>query len=229
MNLERARLFHSWELTPKEAIALQKELREAVSLQDRLPTEVRTLGGLDLGFENGGETTRAATVVLDASTLKVLDYAIIRQPTVWPYIPGLLSFREIPAGLVALSKLKVTPELLLCDGQGIAHPRRLGIASHLGLLLDMPTIGVAKSLYVGKHGEVPEKKGSHVPLIDKGETVGVALRSRDRVKPIFVSPGHHICLESAIHWVLRALTKYRLPETTRQADHLASHDEKPLS
>ncbi|NEQ34486.1 MAG: deoxyribonuclease V, partial [Leptolyngbya sp. SIO4C5] len=141
----------------------------------------------------------------------------------FPYVPGLLSFREVPTILVALSQLQTEPDLLLCDGQGIAHPRRLGIASHLGLLVDLPSIGVAKSRLTGTHAEVPPEKGSWVPLQDKGETIGAVLRSRTNTKPLYISSGHRVSLETAIAYVLQCTPKYRLPETTRWADKLASN------
>jgi deoxyribonuclease V len=146
----------------------------------------------------------------------------VRQPTVFPYVPGLLSFREVPAVLAALAQLKTEPDVILCDGQGIAHPRRLGIASHLGLLCDRPTVGVAKSRLVGTHAEVPSDKGTWVPLMDRGEQIGAVLRNRANTKPLYISPGHYTTLETAIDLVLRCTTKYRLPETTRYADRLAS-------
>ncbi len=154
--------------------------------------------------------------------LELIETAIASIPTAFPYVPGYLSFREVPAILAAFPQLNLTPELILCDGQGLAHPRRFGLACHLGVLLDLPTIGVAKSLLIGKHETLPTTKGSYQPLIDKGETIGVALRSRDNVKPIYISIGHKISLDTAINYVLKCLTKYRLPETTRWADKLAS-------
>lgn len=208
-------------MTPAEAIALQKVLAEKIERTDRLP-EIRHLAGVDVGFEDDGRTTRAAVAVLEADSLRLVDHAIARRPTEFPYIPGLLSFREVPAMLEALAGLRTRPDLLLVDGQGIAHPRRIGVASHLGLLADLPSIGVGKSRLVGKHGPVPENRGEWTPLVDRGETIGVVLRSRAGVAPIYVSSGHRVCLETAIHWVLHALTRYRLPETTRQAHRLAS-------
>ncbi|MCK4564465.1 MAG: deoxyribonuclease V, partial [Verrucomicrobia bacterium] len=155
-------------------------------------------------------------------SLEVIETAIARRPTTFPYIPGLLSFREIPAILQAMLKLETVPDLLLCDGQGIAHPRRFGIAAHLGLLVDIPSIGVAKSRLAGIHDDVPKEKGSHVPLMDKGEQIGVVLRTRTNVKPLYVSPGHRIGIDSAMKFVMACTTKYRLPETTRWAHKLAS-------
>lgn len=212
---------HSWDLPPKEAIALQRELAGHVLIADRFG-DVRRVAGVDVGFERNNTVTRAAVAVLDFPALTLREYAIAREPTRFPYIPGLLSFREIPAVLAALVQLTSMPDMLLCDGQGIAHPRRLGIASHLGVLLDLPTIGVAKSRLVGIHTEPAEEKGAWQPLIDRGETIGCVLRSRSRVKPLYISPGHRVSLDSARHWVMACLTRYRLPETTRWAHRLAS-------
>ncbi|MGF1520334.1 MAG: deoxyribonuclease V [Nodosilinea sp.] len=212
----------SWPSTPAEAIALQQALAPQVMLQDRLPSPIRYVAGVDAGFEDGGETTRAAVVVLSFPDLTPVDEVLVRQPTVFPYVPGLLSFREVPAVLAALAQLKTEPDVILCDGQGIAHPRRLGIASHLGLLCDRPTVGVAKSRLVGTHAELPPDKGTWVPLMDRGEQIGAVLRNRANTKPLYISPGHYTTLETAIDLVLRCTTKYRLPETTRYADRLAS-------
>lgn len=212
---------HRWDLTPKEAIALQKQLRDYVLIADRFG-DVRRIAGVDVGFEEKNTITRAAVAVLDFPSLELVEYAIAREPTRFPYVPGLLSFREVPTVLAALDKLSALPDMLLCDGQGIAHPRRLGIASHLGVLLDLPTIGVAKSRLVGHHAEVGEEKGEWQPLEDKGEVIGCVLRSRSRVKPLYISPGHKVSLESARLWVMACLTRYRLPETTRWAHRLAS-------
>lgn len=212
---------HSWNLSPKEAIALQRRLASQVITEDQLG-EVALVAGVDVGFEDQGKTTRAAVVVLRLADLSLVEQAVARQPTRFPYIPGLLSFRECPTVLAALEKLTVLPDLLLCDGQGIAHPRRCGIACHLGVLTGLPSIGVGKSRLVGSHGPVPATRGGWTPLLDKKETVGAVLRTRIGVKPIFVSIGHRICLATAIHYVMACTTRYRLPETTRAADKLAS-------
>ena len=175
-----------------------------------------------MGFEADGTISRAAVAVLSFPDLQVIETTLAYRPTTFPYIPGFLSFREIPAVLDALEKIKTIPDIILCDGQGIAHPRRLGIACHLGILIDIPTIGVAKSLLIGKHEELPETRGSWQPLIHRGETIGVVLRTRTKVKPLYVSSGHKVSLPTAIDYVLRCTPKYRLPETTRIADKLAS-------
>ncbi|ACK64399.1 Deoxyribonuclease V [Rippkaea orientalis PCC 8801] len=206
----------------EEAKTIQENLKKKVILEDQF-SEVNYVAGVDVGFRDNYQLTQAAIAVLSFPKLELVETQIACLPTTFPYIPGFLSFREIPAILKALEKLKIPPNIILCDGQGIAHPRRLGIASHLGVLIDLPTIGVAKSLLVGKHEEVPPEKGNWQPLIDKGEIIGVVLRSRTNIKPIYVSIGHKISLPTAIDYVMQCLTKYRLPETTRWADKLASN------
>lgn len=212
---------HPWNVTPFEAREIQERLRKLVITRDEFGP-VRRVGGIDVGFEQSGEVTRAAAVVLSFPGLETLDQAVARQPTSFPYIPGLLSFREIPAVLRALERLQWLPDLLLCDGHGYAHPRRLGLACHLGVLTDMPCIGAAKSRLIGSHGALPEEKGSRVPLLDRGETIGMVVRTRSRVTPLYISAGHRVGLESAVDYVLACCPRYRLPETTRQAHRLAS-------
>lgn len=213
----------AWPQTPTEAIALQTELRSQVVLTDELPTTVQYVAGVDAGFEAEGTITRAAVVVLKMPSLELVDSALMKRSTSFPYVPGLLSFREIPTVLDALAQLRIIPDLILCDGQGIAHPRRFGIASHLGLILDLPTIGVAKSRLIGTHPDVPAEKGNWVPLTDKEDRIGAVLRSRTNTKPLYISPGHKISLPTALDYVLQCTPKYRLPETTRLADRLASN------
>jgi deoxyribonuclease V len=212
---------HPWDVSPKEAIAIQQQLCGQVRIGDDF-SPPRRIAGVDVGFEDQNRITRAAVAVLDFPSLKLVEYAIARLPTTFPYVPGLLSFREVPAVLEALDKLSALPDMLLCDGQGVAHPRRLGIASHLGVLLDLPTIGVAKSRLVGRHEEPGEEKGSWQPLEDGDELIGCVLRSRSRVKPLYISPGHRVGFTAAREMVLAATTRYRLPETTRWAHRLAS-------
>ncbi|MBW4615174.1 MAG: deoxyribonuclease V [Desmonostoc vinosum HA7617-LM4] len=213
---------HAWPQTLEEAIAIQEKLREEVIIEDQFPEPIKYVAGVDMGFEADGTISRAAVAVLNFPDLQMVETSLAHRPTLFPYIPGFLSFREIPAVLDALEKVKTTPDIILCDGQGIAHPRRLGIACHLGIIADIPTIGVAKSLLIGKHAELSEIKGSWQPLIHKGETIGAVLRTRTAVKPVYVSSGHKISLPTAINYVLRCTPKYRLPETTRIADKLAS-------
>jgi deoxyribonuclease V len=175
---------------------------------------------VDVGFEDTGNTTRAAVVVLSYPRLELVESAVAQRPTSFPYVPGLLSFRELPALLDAFAKLSAFPDLILCDGQGIAHPRRLGIATHLGLLLDIPSIGVGKTRLWGRYGKVPEGRGAWTPLRDHDEIIGAVLRTRPGIKPLFISPGHRISLETAIRYVMGCVTRYKLPETTRQAHML---------
>ena len=177
-----------------------------------------------MGFEDHGHITRAAVAVLSFPDLELIAQAIARRPTEFPYIPGLLSFREIPAVLDALIQLDPLPDLLLCDGQGIAHPRRFGIASHLGVITDTPSIGVAKTRLCGKHGDVPHDRGQWTALHSGDELIGAVLRTRANVKPLYISIGHRISLSTAIDYVMACTGRYRLPETTRHAHRLASHN-----
>lgn len=212
---------HPWDVSPKEAIAIQEALQSHINCTDDFGT-IRTVAGVDVGFEQNSTVTRAAIAVLDFQTLEVVETAVAHRPTSFPYVPGLLSFREVPCALEAMLKLSTEPDLLLCDGQGIAHPRRFGIAAHLGLLLDIPSVGVGKSRLIGTHAEPPPEKGSFVPLLDKGEQIGVVLRTRANVKPLYISPGHRVSIETAPKLVMQCITKYKLPETTRHAHKLAS-------
>lgn len=189
--------------------------------------ELRTVAGVDAGFEDEGATARAAVVVLSYPDLAPVDYALARGPARFPYIPGFLSFREAPVILDALTMLREAPDLVICDGQGIAHPRRLGIASHLGVLSGLPTIGCAKSLLVGRHPELPDERGARVPLTHRREQVGWVVRTRPGVKPVYVSPGHCVALDTAADLVMACVTRYRLPETTRYAHNLASNQVIP--
>ncbi|MEM1391823.1 MAG: deoxyribonuclease V [Cyanobacteria bacterium P01_H01_bin.150] len=213
---------HNWNLTTSEAKVIQEELQKEVIIQDKFKEPVKYVAGVDMGFEADGTISRAAVAVLSFPDLQIQEQSIAKRLTTFPYIPGFLSFREIPAVLDALEKINTTPDIILCDGQGLAHPRRLGIACHLGVILDMPTIGVAKSWLIGDYKEVSQEKGSWQPLIHKKETIGAVLRTRSNVKPLYVSSGHRISLPTAIDYVLRCSPKYRLPETTRIADKLAS-------
>lgn len=212
---------HPWDVTPAQARAIQVEGRARVVAEDRLGPIAR-VAGIDVGFEQGGAISRAAVAVLDFPSLRLVESAVARLPTSFPYVPGLLSFREIPAVLEALGRLASPPDLLLCDGQGYAHPRRFGLACHLGVLTGLPSIGVAKSRLIGTHGPLGDGKGAWVPLLDGAEVVGAVLRTRTGVAPLYVSIGHRVTLATAIAWVLACTPRYRLPETTRQAHRLAS-------
>ncbi|GCE47450.1 endonuclease V [Thermosporothrix hazakensis] len=213
---------HKWNLTPEEAIALQRELAQRVILQDHVG-DVRFIAGVDMAIRKETEMARAAIVLLSYPELEIIEKHVHEEPLRMPYVPGLLSFREAPSLLEVFKKLRQRPDLIMADGQGIAHPRRIGIASHLGLWLNIPTIGCAKSLLVGKYNskELGEEAGSWVPLIDHGETIGAVVRTRSRVKPMFISPGHLVSLETSIRYVLATTKGYRLPEPTRQADKLS--------
>jgi deoxyribonuclease V len=211
-----------WPTTVQEAVQVQQQLRDQVICKDDF-TEIKSVAGVDVGFEAGGTITRAAIAVLSWPDLQRLESAIARQPTCFPYIPGFLSFREVPAVIDALNQLQRLPDLLLCDGQGLAHPRRLGIACHLGLLVNIPSIGVAKSRLIGQHAELSQDRGAWQPLIDKEEVVGAVLRTRAQTNPLYISSGHRISLETAIAYVMGCTTRYRLPETTRWADYLSKH------
>jgi deoxyribonuclease V len=210
-----------WPVDVAAARAVQEALSPRVIREDTLGA-VHHVAGVDVGFEDNGRTTRAAVAVLGFPDLQLQDHAISRSPTRFPYVPGYLSFRELPAVLKALEQLMIMPDLLLCDGQGLAHPRRFGLACHLGVLTDIPSIGVAKSRLIGSHADLPAEKGHWVELIDKGETIGAVLRTRSRVSPVYISIGHRISLLTAIDYVLHCTTRFRLPETTRWAHRLAS-------
>ncbi|MFU9139001.1 deoxyribonuclease V [Erwinia tasmaniensis] len=203
----------------------QEQLERAAEVQQEDDFEVmppRYIGGADVGFEQGGEVTRAALVILEYPSLRLVEHRVARIATTMPYIPGFLSFREYPALLAAWQQLELKPDLLFVDGQGIAHPRRLGVASHFGLLVDVPTIGVAKSRLCGKFEPLDDEPGTTQPLIDKGEQIGWVLRSKRRCNPLFISPGHRVSQVTALSWVETCLNGYRLPEPTRWADAVAS-------
>jgi len=214
---------HDWNLAPREAVELQKQLRERVRIAP-LEKKIETVAGADISFNKFEPTVYAGLVVLRLPTLEVVEEVGVVSETHFPYVPGLLSFRETPSVLEAWAKLKSEPDAVMFDGQGIAHPRRVGIASHVGLLLERPTFGCAKSVLVGKYEEPAAARGSWTPLVDpkNGETVGAALRTKDKVQPIFVSPGHLIDLEGAIKLTLACDGGYRQPEPTRRAHLLVN-------
>lgn len=205
-----------------EGIAIQKQLREQVVLSPLQPPP-RWIAGVDVGFLDRGRTARGAVTLYELPELALIEEHVSTLPVTFPYIPGLLSFRELPVILNVLQRLSRRPDLVLCDGQGIAHPRRLGIAAHLGVVTALPTIGVGKSRLVGEHLEPSSRKGDWVALTERGERIGSVLRTRDHVRPLFVSPGYRTSHEDAIEWVLRTTTRYRLPEPIRSADRLASN------
>ena len=211
---------HSWQVSTTEALDIQRRLARQVSRSSQV-TNPRFIAGVDISAGKTQGVATAAVVVLEYPELRLVETQVAQGRLDFPYVPGLLSFRESPLTLTACEKLTITPDLILVDGQGIAHPRRLGLASHLGLLLNTPTIGCAKSLLCGQHDEPGIDAGSYAEMVDRGETIGVALRIRPGVKPVYVSIGHKVDLETAIYWVLKCCRGYRLPEPTRLA-HLAA-------
>ena len=217
---------HSWDLTPEEAASVQRELRQLLVLAwDDRP--VNTIAGVDVSIKT--DMARAAIVVLSYPKLTPLEAVVADAPLLFPYIPGLLSFREGPAVLLAWSKLQNKPDLLMFDGQGIAHPRGIGIASQMGLWLERPTIGVAKSRLFGRHAEVGPKRGDRADLFDKdGKLIGTVVRTRERTNPLYISPGHLMDVEHATQFVLDCCTGYRLPEPTRWAHKVAGGEKLPI-
>jgi deoxyribonuclease V len=199
---------------------MQERLSRQVVARDRL-SDIRSVAGVDVGYPKGSDEATAAWAVLSFPDLRLIDRATACLPASFPYIPGLLSFRELPPLLEAYAGLKVRPDLVVCDGQGIAHPRRFGLACHLGLRLDLPSIGAAKSRLIGEFSPPEPKRGCWSPLLVEGETVGAVLCTKDRVKPIYVSSGHRVGLETSIRMVLRLTGRYKLPETTRAAHALS--------
>lgn len=218
-------LSHAWDLAPQAAFELQSELAMRVERQLNLGP-VRHVAGIDVSVRD--EVARAAVVVLDLEGIRPVDYAIATRPVTFPYVPGLLAFREGPVVLDALERIGTQPDLLIFDGQGLAHPRRLGIASHIGLLVDMPSIGCAKSRLCGHHDEPGQEPGAYTFLVDRGEVIGAALRTRQWVKPVYVSIGHRVDLATSINYVLACCRGYRLPETTRWAHRVAGGDVPPV-
>lgn len=215
---------HPWDVSPTEAVEIQRRLAPLVREAPLDVDAVRTVAGLDVSVR--GDRVRAAVVVYDVDARTVVDQAIWEGPTPFPYVPGLLSFREVPAILPALEQLRQLPDVYMLDAQGRAHPRRFGLACHLGVLLDAPALGVAKSILVGRvEGELGEAKGSEAPLVHKGETVGVALRTRERVHPVYVSVGHRVTLPDAARLALRLALKYKLPQPTHLAHRLSYRGE----
>jgi deoxyribonuclease V len=219
--MARYEQLHEWSLTPREAVELQKRLRERVRVAP-LRKKIETVAGADISFNKFDPVVYAAVVVLRLPSLEVVEEAGVVSETKFPYVPGLLSFRETPSVLEAWAKLRTEPDAVMFDGQGLAHPRRVGIASHVGLIIDRPTLGCAKSVLVGKYEEPAPERGAWTPMVDKGETVGAALRTKTRVQPIYVSPGHLIDLAGAIDLTLRCDGGYRQPEPTRRAHLLVN-------
>lgn len=217
----KALTLHPWQVTPGEAHRIQKDLAGRVSTRNVMG-EIRRVAGADIAIDRAGNKARAAVVVLSFPDLDLVERRMVEIDLAFPYVPGLLSFREAPAILAAFEKLTETPDLLLADGQGLAHPRRFGIACHLGVLLDLPAIGCAKSLLVGCHEPLGEALGSQVEVTDRGEAVAMALRTRAGSKPIYVSLGHQVDLATAVRLVMRCIRGHRLPEPTHVAHRAAA-------
>ena len=216
----RAKSIHPWNLTPKEAVQLQKELKEQIRTD--LPFKrPHLVAGVDVAYLPREQQSIASVVVLSYDGLEMLESTVAKSDTPFPYVPGLLSFREIPVILKAIEKLSSLPDLIYVDGHGQAHPRRFGIASHLGLWLKHPTIGIGKSRLCGEFREPGQRRGSSTNLTHQGEMIGQVLRTRKGVKPIFVSVGYGLPLKECVRWTLEVTPRFRLPEPIRQADALA--------
>jgi deoxyribonuclease V len=213
---------HRWDVSPSEAMEIQQQLRSRVSTE-RTFGQVNTVAGVDVSIK--GEVARAAIVVLSYPGLTPLDYSLAELAAEFPYIPGLLAFREAPAVLAALEKLKTEPDLFIFDAQGLAHPRRMGLATHLGVIIDRPSIGCAKSRLCGNHHEPGPERGSYTYLYDGSEIIGAVVRTQTDVSPLYVSIGHKVDLPAAIEYVLACCTTYRLPETTRYAHRVAGGEQ----
>jgi deoxyribonuclease V len=215
----KTRKLHEWGLSCADARQLQLQLAQRVRFA-AMKKRPKIIAGLDCAFSKDGKQIFASAVVIDLSDFSIIETTTAARKVDFPYIPGLLSFREAPACIDAIEKLKNTPDCLIIDGQGMAHPRRFGIACHIGVLVDKPTIGCAKSRLIGTFEELPRRKGSFSPLVDSGEEIGVVLRTRTDVKPVFVSVGHKCTLDDALNVVLECTIKYRLPEPSRLAHQL---------
>ena len=222
----RPPISHPWDVSPRRAAAIQRDLAGRVERETPARFKPAVVAGLDAAFPTGGRECVAAAVAWSVRERRVLEERVARCPLTFPYVPGLLSFREAPAVLAALAELKTPVDALLCDGHGFAHPRRFGLACHLGVLTGIPAIGCAKSVLVGTHGEVDAPRGSEGPLEHRGERIGTVLRTRDRVRPVFVSIGHRMDLETAVGLVLACAIGFRLPEPIRRADRLVSQARK---
>jgi len=214
-------LLHPWKVNPQEAIRIQEELRKKICLQPPQGGWQKIAAG-DVSYSRADETIYAAFLLFSYPELILLQKASVRGRSSFPYIPGLLSFREAPHLLQAFSQLESQPDLLLMDGQGIAHPRSMGIAAHIGILLDLPTIGCAKSCLIGRHEEPAQRKGSATRLMVEGRLIGMVVRTREKVKPVFVSPGHRMNIQTSVKMILSLCRGYRIPESLRQAHIFAN-------
>lgn len=208
---------HSWRVSPKRAVQIQRELADRVRIEP-LARQCNYVAGTDLAFEDSGLVCIAGVVLWDVKRKQVVEQHVIRRKVGFPYVPGLLSFREAPAILAVLRKLRRAPDLVMCDGHGLAHPRRFGIACHVGVIIDRPTIGCAKSRLIGEHREPGLRRGRRTTLYDRGDKIGAVLRTRDNVRSVYVSVGHRVELATATRLVLACSIGRRLPEPTRLAD-----------
>jgi len=219
---------HRWDLTYGEATSIQLDLRRRVRSRPLALKRIRTVAGADIAISRLKTHLVSAIVVFEFPSMAILETQTAVTPLTFPYIPGLLSFREIPALAECLGRVTSSVDVVICDGHGIAHPRHIGLASHLGLLIRRPTIGCAKSLLVGKFGDLAQKKGSYTPLLHDGKRVGSVVRTRDATRPVFVSPGHLADQAGSRRLVLSCTTRFRLPEPTRHADRLAGDEKRRL-
>jgi len=224
----KGRTLHSWQVSVTEAKEIQRALAAQVVRNNQLEAP-HLVAGVDISGEDSRGLARGAVVVLRFPELSIVEQGVATLRLSFPYRSGLLSFREVPLILAACEGLRVTPDLFIADAQGIAHPRRLGLASHLGLLLDVPTIGCAKSILCGQYGGLGEEPGDYAPLLDGDEVIGAALRTKKGVNPVYVSIGHRVDLEAAIQWVMACSRGYRLPEPTRLAHLAASGKKHPVA
>jgi len=219
--MSKTKPLHSWNVTCQEAVAIQRELREKLILcDDSPPVAFRSIAGADISYSKGDDRFFGAVVVMSYPSMEILEIASTVDQAPFPYVPGLLSFREGPVLLKAFANLKRRPDVVIFDGQGIAHPRGIGLASHMGLFLDLPTIGCAKTKLIGTYEEIGQERGDRTDLCHKNSVIGTVVRTKNRVRPVFVSPGHRISLQRAVEIVLECCRGYRLPEPVRQA-HLA--------
>ena len=210
---------HPWDIQYSEAVKIQRELRERLILKAPEMT-IKLVAGADVSYSKGSDVFFSSVVVLEMPRMNVVEEVTAEGKVDFPYIPGLLSFREAPILIKAFEKVRNTPDVIIFDGQGIAHPRGLGLASHMGLVLGLPSIGCAKKILVGTHDPVGSEVGDHTPLVYKGNVIGAALRTRQNVKPVFISPGHKMDISSAVEIAIKTGGGYKLPEPTRQA-HLS--------
>jgi len=214
----KIKALHNWDVTYGEAVQLQEELRKQLILfDDNHTSKIKTVAGADISYARGDDLFFVAVVLLEYPTLKVLEKVSYSQRVTFPYIPGLLTFREGPPLLTAFERLNHVPDVVIFDGHGIAHPRRIGLASHMGLFLDVPTIGCAKKKLIGFYADPGPRRMDHTPLTIESETIGAVVRTKEKVKPVFISQGHRISLARAVDIALSCCTRYRLPEPTREA------------